>query len=498
MFVTYLAFVMIFLWYFIGIMMKSNNISKLKIEGVIAYTEINSETGQTYSMVIPNAGWITKARIIVTPVDHDATYAFSVFVGTGEDWGYYNNDSSISRRKEHVSDGWGTGGNVSSMSDQNLPKFFYIMGGRESVIEKSWNMYEKCPKGRVLNSKVELENFGNTLTAGSLKYRIEIQYHLGAFRTRNEDVSSSRGDAHGMQVSIIGSFDETHEYVYWAPPCNGRIVNSRITLWNAYDHLGNANAGEFVFWGKMPSGDIELDESGAWVEMPDGLILDRHYIDSGIGVEWDIVTNYRRSREFIKYGEFMLLRFHGDSTTDLKLELEFDFIPDFDKHVTKNYAIKDDDIGDSPVLKVLKFPFDEYVDKLTVEVRLNATVDGVIYFAAVKTPVEDLTNMTITQGSLVGDAIITDEDVGVLPNNIIGQIHLKGSKGSTEPIDVSVNDYYPANSMIAVVWDIDAPGGTEDLDIGITVHGFSRVKSSRAGTNILEGTKVLRQEIGVN
>lgn len=459
-------------------------------------TEINAQLIETFTTKAPLAGWIVDARVKIEASDLEFSFGTSVVVTTKEDWGEISDVFSVYKQSMN---GWRNTQQVYSYMASNAPMNFYIPGhstgegpvdGDRFFLEKRKKIGELVSRGDNINVIISLNNTGGgTHTTGRIEYTVEFTFLVGHLEKFNQNPELKASKV-GGQVIIMATMDNTGNIAFWTPPGKGKVMNVRLTMFGgavAADQNSNLYFGEGLF----TDNDINHDEIYSQTE---GLSL-----ESGVQKDEDhwYITNYQKNGWTVRSGSMLKLMYTTDSVTDIKVLVEFDFIPEWKSQQDWNMAWELDDLDQAPKFRTFMLPFDVFVQDIHVSVRLSDTsIEGDLRFQKFEDLPEIFSTLTPISGSIIGTSGVGNGIQGILPSNVLITIALSASAVlPAEGIRVPVFQYFKAGSFLTYTIDLESSSATEDIDLSLNVNAFSRVsRSAKSGTNYFMGEHVLNLE----
>lgn len=456
-------------------------------------SELNADTIKNLTIEAPVSGMLKSVKYTVSVDDLSNTAALALWVSQGQDWGEVNALNSLYLQAMY--DAWTGSGQLASVDGPSVPKYIFLTSQIDGNVPDNTryeltavkDIRELVEAGDNINFRAYGTSLANILTTGTVTVAVEFEYEVAALAYKGQRLP--RRKASGMQVAIMGVFDNDDTISQWFPPGTGRISNIRLTIAGQVA-AGAFNSNDFLYFGQGLYSD---DQSGnlLYQKSAQGVMLTGPALgDSADPHVAYYLTTYSRELYFVKKGEPMVIRYQNTSTSERAIILiEFDFIPDFNSGVDFWYSDIINNIADASInIFTVQVPFDMFIEKVTLNTRSNdLTIDSTQYVLAIKDIAELLSNIDVISGSLFSTTFIDNSQFSQLPSNILGvQVH-----GNTETIqppakEMEVYDYFPEGSWLAIVSTFES-SGTEDLANILHFTGRSRVKSNSFGFNYFTG-----------
>lgn len=482
--------------------MKTSGFSDLLTANIVLdATQFNAGGPFVYTIENTSGGWLTDVQASVHFDLLDSDGAVAVVVTSKEDWGEMSGNFPIYRE---AMNGWtGNAFQASEVMGESIPRYYFfdsgvgpgddtISTGHGRTQVKKWNVYEEVSEGSNINIIIYTHNLGNAESAGgfNLEITVEAGFSYGCVKHGRSGNYSERGHARGAEVAILANMSTGTDRLFWTPPCDGRVGNVRLTMYNQQ----LMNSWDYLYFGKSLFTDAKRD-SGKILRRTDGLYLYPVSVEDEDASYIEVLTDYQRGPEYIHKGEMMQLKLDtGVASAEMRVQVEFDFIPDFGANTDFSVKWEVDDQQTGVMFKPFMIPFDCFIEEVEVAVRMNVQDDLDIHFMVLKDLPEMLGNMNVLTGNLLSASGIASQQRSVLPPAIFGTITMGEQGDMNVHRKFSVHDYLPAGSFICWTAQLESPLGTGDIDLTLDIHGKGRVKSQRLGRNYYDGPFVMHQE----
>lgn len=379
------------------------------------------------------------------------------------------------------------------------------------VVYRANKTFDHVKKGKGIGLQFLLEQpTGVTWTTGDLKIFARATLVVGAYvRGRYKGKSNARPMKvifmrHDQAVGAGAAIKN-----FWMAPCDGRINNIRMTVYDENGTFFDTGFGSHFFCGvdvpeniddvmEITSGEYSLSPAGGYLHMP---IFEEFNDQDAVGRMWVMTIHNKNKTMFINKGEpFYSIFLDRSGSADYIEVIEFEYIPNYGNKLELMYLLNMD-TGDNDVPWYRPFPLDMYVEYIETdwaivgvadaqEIMLNHQIHIIKEFdtpslfdfegspsnvsEGMGLPVDPFVNYGIEFRSAPSTSVV---------NTMISAPAAAGVKTVGHGTDYGkVNDYVPQGSSLLSIF-AEKEGITYDLDIFVKVVGKYPLRHDNFGSD---------------
>ncbi len=393
-------------------------------------------------------------------------------------------------------DDGGAGGMVSAMAPI-MPSFVFIdpaMVSRASFSFKKTHFIE-VEKTEQMDFIHNFGSQGAAITAGAVQVTAIAVILIGAY------LKGGRKRSQGTEV-VIHAVDigNTVNFGAWRPFCDGRMGNIRATI-----YMENATTVHTLFFGSDVG--IDLPQADATTEvamLPDGDVITVQVAGLSANASYAYTTNFERGPWFVERDQNISWRMDNVGSLEIRMMLEFSFIPNFNAEFQIDYKWRLIEIGTPDFEEHFTFPFDCKITSLKSQLAAIGTVVGVIVVELhlIKSrssivPVFEGSEEPV-DGNLMGPRLaLTRVMASTKKQTVFLEIFPREtSSGVFTGVDAEVvfdrvNENYDAGSAIVIYAQAIDATTVSFIEGDTRVSGISKVKSNQYSGNFMESEMMI-------